>query len=198
MWDTGLDAALKGQTLDTGDMILRLNHTLVEQLAQIGVKPEDIDIVGISHEHPDHTGQAAQFPNAELLIGTKDFEDTKGEKDPFGPWRKDGARVHSASGDVDVFEDGSVMALHLPGHTPDHMALLVKLASGPVLLSGDTYHSRDAREKRGVPPFNTSREQSLQSMDKFEKLAKELNAKVVIQHEPRDIGLLPALPQDAQ
>ena len=198
LWDTGLDPTLKGKTFDAGDMILRVKQTLVEQLAQIGVKPEDVDIVGISHEHSDHTGQAALFPNAELLIGAKDFEDTKGAKDPFGPWRKEGARVHRASADVDVFGDGSVTALHLPGHTPDHMALLVKLASGPVLLSGDTYHSRDAREKRGVPPFNTSREQTLKSMDRFEKVAKDTGAKVVIQHEPRDIGLLPAFPQAAQ
>ena len=77
-------------------------------------------------------------------------------------------------------------------------AVLVKLASGPVLLSGDLYHSREAREKRGVPPFNTSREQTLQSMDVFEKLAKTTGAKVVIQHEPRDISLLPAFPQAAK
>ena len=131
-------------------------------------------------------------------VGNDSAETSSGEKDPFGPWRKEGARVHRASGDVDVFGDGSVTALHLPGHTPDHMALLVKLASGPVLLSGDTYHSREAREKRGVPPFNTSREQTLQSMDRFEKVAKDTGAKVVIQHEPRDIGLLPAFPQAAQ
>jgi len=76
--------------------------------------------------------------------------------------------------------------------------LLVKLASGPVLLTGDVYHSRNAREKRGVPSFNTSREQTLRSMDRFEKLAKDTGAKVIIQHEPRDIGLLPAFPQAAQ
>ena len=74
----------------------------------------------------------------------------------------------------------------------------MKLGSGPVLLSGDMYHSREAREKRGVPPFNTSRAQTLQSMDKFEKVAKDSGAKVVIQHEPRDIALLPAFPQAAQ
>jgi glyoxylase-like metal-dependent hydrolase (beta-lactamase superfamily II) len=198
LWDTGFPAAWKGQDKDLGELTVKEDKTIAEQLQQLGLKPADIDIVGISHMHSDHTGQASEFPNAELLIGTKDFEETKGKDDPFGPWRKEGAKVHSAQGDVDVFGDGSVMALHLPGHTPDHMALLVKLASGPVLLTGDLYHSREAREKRGVPPFNTSREQTLQSMDKFEKLAKELGAKVIIQHEPRDIPLLPAFPEAAK
>ena len=123
--------------------------------------------------HGDHIGQAAQFPNARLIIGKGDFEQTAGKDDPFGPWRGQGKPVTLATADDDVFGDGSVVALHLPGHTPDHLALLVKLASGPVLLTGDLYHSTIAREKRGVPPFNTSREQTLASMDKFEALAKE-------------------------
>jgi glyoxylase-like metal-dependent hydrolase (beta-lactamase superfamily II) len=198
IWDTGFPASWKGQTHDLGDLTVRIDKTLAEQLAEVGLKPADIDIVGISHMHSDHTGQAAEMPQAELLIGKADFDQTKGKDDPFGSWRTEGAKVRAVTGDTDVFGDGSVVALHLPGHTPDHLALLVKLASGPVLLTGDLYHSRDAREKRGVPPFNTSREETLQSMDTFEKLAKDTGAKVVIQHEPRDIARLPAFPTAAE
>jgi glyoxylase-like metal-dependent hydrolase (beta-lactamase superfamily II) len=101
-------------------------------------------------------------------------------------------------GDVDVFGDGSVVAMNLPGHTPGHMALLVKLASGPVLLSGDLYHSDEARVKKGIPPFNTSRADTLASIDRFERVAKNLGAKVIIQHEPADIAKLPAFPKAAE
>jgi glyoxylase-like metal-dependent hydrolase (beta-lactamase superfamily II) len=133
------------------------------------------------------------------VIGKQDFEQLAGKpEDTLRAWRGAGKNVTLASGDVDVFGDGSVVAIHLPGHTPDHLALLVKLKSGPVLLSGDLYHSTIAREKRAVPGFNSSREQTLQSMDKFEALAKKLGAKVVIQHEPNDIGKLPAFPQAAE
>jgi N-acyl homoserine lactone hydrolase len=198
VWDTGFPSAWKGQTHDLGDLSVRIDKTLAEQLAQLGLKPADVDFVGISHEHSDHTGQAAEMPQAELIIGKSDFDDTKGKDDPFGPWREGGAKVRAVTADTDIFGDGSVVALHLPGHTPDHLALLVRLASGPVLLTGDLYHSREAREKRGVPPFNTSRAQTLQSMDVFEKLAKDTGAKVIIQHEPRDIALLPAIPKAAE
>ena len=198
LWDTSFPAKLAGNEEDMGPLVARLSKTVTQQLGELGVKPQEIDIVGISHMHSDHTGQAAEFPNARLIIGKGDFEQTRGKDDPFGPWRKDDANVTAATSDVDVFGDGSVVALHLPGHTPDHMALLVRLPSGPVLLSGDLYHSREAREKRGVPPFNTSREQTLASMDKFEKVAKDTGARVIIQHEPRDIELLPAFPQAAE
>jgi glyoxylase-like metal-dependent hydrolase (beta-lactamase superfamily II) len=198
VWDTGFSAELKGQERDMGDLVARLDKSLSEQVAQLGLKPADVDVVGISHMHPDHTGQAAQFANARLLIGKADFDQTAGKDDPFGPWRGEGKKVTLVTADHDVFGDGSVVALHLPGHTPDHLVLLVKLASGPVLLTGDLYHSTDARAKRGVPPFNTSRPQTLASMDRFEKLAKETGAKVIIQHEPADIAKLPAFPQAAK
>lgn len=198
LWDTGLPATLKGKTEADDEMTATLSATVAEQLAKIGLKPGDIDIVGISHKHFDHVGQAAQFPTARLIIGKRDFEETTGKDDPFGPWRGGGKPVTLATGDVDIFGDGSVVALHLPGHTEDHLALLVKLKSGPVLLSGDLYHAAIAREKRGVPPFNTDRNQTLASMDKFEALAKQLGATVIIQHEPADISKLPAFPQTAQ
>jgi glyoxylase-like metal-dependent hydrolase (beta-lactamase superfamily II) len=206
LWDTGLPAELKGTTFPMGDNgTMSLDKTIEEQLAQLNLKPEDIDIVGISHSHGDHTGQASLFPKARLIIGQQDFKlaqepSRPGGPNPIAPWAeaKGGPVTLVSNGESDIFGDGSVVAMHLPGHTPDHMALLVRLKSGPVLLTGDLYHSTEAREKRGVPPFNTSREQTLQSMDKFEALAKQLGAKVIIQHEPNDISKLPAFPQAAQ
>lgn len=198
LWDTGFPAALKGKSQDMGQLVATLSVTVKDQLATLGVKPEQIDFVGISHMHGDHTGQAAEFPQAELIVGKGDFERTAGKDDPFGPWRGEGKKLRLATGDIDIFGDGSVIALHMPGHTPNHLALLVKLASGPVLLSGDLYHATEAREMKGVPPFNVDRADTLASMDRFERLAKKLNAKVIIQHEPRDVAKLPAFPKAAE
>lgn len=195
LWDTGFSAELKGRETDMGDMVVRLDRTIAEQLAEVGLKPSDIDVVGISHMHGDHTGQASQFPQARLLIGRADFDQSAGKDDPFGQWRsgEGGPITFVVGGKVDVFGDGKVIALHMPGHTPDSLALLVNLPDGPVLLSGDVYHSTMAREKRGVPPFNTSREQTLESMDRLEAIARETGAKLIIQHEPADIDKLPAV-----
>jgi N-acyl homoserine lactone hydrolase len=196
LWDTGFPAALKGKPNDMGRMVVTVTRTIPEQLAQIGLKPADIDIIGISHGHGDHTGQATDFPQAKLIVGKSDFEKAAGPKDPFTPWRGAGAdRLTLENGaDVDVFGDGSVMALNLPGHTANHMALLVRLASGNILLSGDLYHATEARTLKGVPPFNASRAETLASMDRFERLARVLKARVIIQHEPADIAKLPAFP----
>ena len=75
--------------------------------------------------------------------------------------------------------------------------LLVRLASGPVMLSGDTYHFAEQVAHRGVPPFNTNRAEYLASMDRFDRLARNLHARVIIQHEPADVGKLPVFPAAA-
>ena len=199
VWDTGLPAETKGKPMNENGMVAAIDRSLAEQLQQLNVAPSDVDVVGISHMHGDHIGQAAQFTNARLVIGKGDFEMLAGKpEDTLKAWRGQGKDVTLATQNVDVFGDRSVVALHLPGHTPDHLALLVNLKSGPVLLTGDLYHSTIAREKRAVPGFNTSREQTLASMDAFETKAKQLNAKVIIQHEPNDIGKLPAFPAAAK
>ena len=55
MWDTGHSMTIPNFAPKT---------SVVAQLAQVNVKPEQIKYVGISHYHADHTGQVGSFPNA--------------------------------------------------------------------------------------------------------------------------------------
>ena len=88
--------------------------------------------------------------------------------------------------------------LHTPGHTPGHRALLVRLkGSGPILLSGDAVHFAENWSSRGVPGFNTSRAESLASMDRLSRIARQLKARLIIQHEPADVAKLPLFPKAA-
>ena len=141
IWDTGLSADLVGKPAQaSGPFSMSLTQTLVAQLAKVGVKPADVDVVGISHYHDDHTGQAASFPGATLMMGKEDYEVAKQyppAQKAFAPWISGGSKVDPIEGDKDVFGDGRVMILAMPGHTPGHQALLVGLASGAVLLTGD-------------------------------------------------------------
>jgi hypothetical protein len=63
-----------------------------------------------------------------------------------------------------------------------------------VLLTGDLYHLRNNRELRLVPPVNSERADTLASMDRFERIAKNTRARVVIQHDERDFRSLPRFP----
>jgi glyoxylase-like metal-dependent hydrolase (beta-lactamase superfamily II) len=205
LWDTGVPASMAEKPAENAAQRISLKRTVVDQLKQLGVRPEQIEIIGISHHHFDHTGQAAGFPNAKLVMGKGDLEFLKGAAAPAGGdasplkhWLSGGGKVVEATGDVDIFHDGRVIMLDTPGHTPGHNALLVRLASGNVLLTGDLYHFTEQVAIKGVPPFNHDRADTLASMDRFDKIAKNLNAKVIIQHEPKDLAKLPPFPKAAR
>lgn len=200
LWDTGLDPAIIGMAKPPEGMTLKTR--IADRLKTLGLSADKVTYVGISHYHADHTGGAADFPKAELLIGAGDWEAVKAKKvDPrevtqLAPWVTGGGKVTPVTGDKDIFGDGSVVMLTMPGHTPGHSTLLVRLKNaGPVLLSGDQYHFRENRAVRGVPTFNADRAQTLASHDRFEDIAKVLNARVVVQHDPRDMAELPAFPK---
>ena len=118
---------------------------------------------------------------------------------PFKHWIGGGGKVEPVPGDKDVFGDGRVVMLSTPGHTPGHRSLLVRLTGmGAVLISGDLAHFRENYEKSGVPGFNVNRADTLASLDRFKQLAANLKATVILQHDPRDIGKLPAFPAAAK
>jgi glyoxylase-like metal-dependent hydrolase (beta-lactamase superfamily II) len=205
LWDTGLTDALIGRGFSNAAQTISLRRSLVDQLRQIQVRPEQIEIIGISHWHFDHTGQASHFPQARLLMGRGDVELLRRtppiDEDSargLAHWLTGGGTIEPLDADRDVFGDGRVVMLDMPGHTPGHYSLLVRLASGPVLLSGDLYHFTEQVENRGVPPFNDNRADTLASMDRYDRIARNLGARSIIQHEPADIAKLPAFPDAAR
>ncbi|PAX08611.1 N-acyl homoserine lactonase family protein [Sphingomonas lenta] len=202
IWDTGYAAA----TRNDPKAPIRLERTVVEQLRDLGVDPARVTRIGISHYHADHTGQARDFPGATLLIGAGDWAAVSAptpargvDPAPLAPWVSGGGKVEQVTGDKDVFGDGSVVMIDTPGHTPGHHALLVRLRGrGNVLLTGDLAHFQRNYDTNGVPSFNTNRADTLASLDRFKRMAANLKATVVIQHEPADVAKLPAFPQAAE
>ncbi|HEX4683468.1 MAG TPA: N-acyl homoserine lactonase family protein [Gemmatimonadaceae bacterium] len=196
IWDTGNGPGAGAAAPKT---------SLVALVQQAGVSPEQVKFVGISHYHADHTGQASLFPGATLLIGKGDWDVVSDPKTPtatsapFSHWVSGGGKYETVTGDRDVFGDGSVVMLNTPGHTPGHHSLLVRLHdTGNVLLTGDLAHFHENYDSDGVPTFNTDRAATIASLDRFKKLATNLKATVIIQHDGRDVSKLPAYPAAAK
>lgn len=206
LWDAGFGAELAGKTEEpVPGVTVSVKRTLVDQLREIGVRPEQVSLLGISHMHYDHVGQAASFPKAKLLIGAADLailstypKDPLLEPHRLDPWLKGGAPREGVAGDKDIFGDGTVTMLALPGHTPGHHGLLVRLKDkGPVLISGDLYHVAEQVPVAGVPRFNMDRVATLSSQQRFAALVTALHPITIIEHEPADVAKLPAYPEAA-
>jgi len=180
--------------------------SLPDTLAKIDVKPDQIKYIGISHYHADHTGQLPSFPKATVLIGAREWDALTSAKPPEGAnvkafegWIKGEGKVEPQATDKDVFGDGTIIMLRTPGHTPGHSSLLVKLAQmGPVIITGDAVHFHENWDSDGVPAFNYDRAQTVASIQRLKKIADNLKATVIIQHDARDVEKLPAFPAFAK
>lgn len=202
LWDLGLPGELAGNGEQTQSVFtVSLDRTIADQLAEMGLSMSDVEMVAISHSHFDHVGQASDIdPSTVWLVNQTEYdfmfpeagsEAAKGQPDnPFPAF--EGLQREIIEDEHDVFGDSSVLIFGTPGHTPGHSSLFVRLPeTGPVLLTGDLYHRTESREGRRVPQFNTSVEQTRNSMEAFEAFADGLGAKVIIQHEPADTDPLP-------
>jgi glyoxylase-like metal-dependent hydrolase (beta-lactamase superfamily II) len=203
LWNSGLPDALAQQPDGLRGQLyhVRVSQTLVSQLEKLGMTPDSIDYIALSHLHFDHTGNANLFNRATWLIQQPEFEaafSDRASQMGFDRTMYDSLRnntVQQLTGDHDVFGDSSVVILSTPGHTIGHQSLMVRLAnSGTLILSGDLWHFRGNRARRGVPSFNFDKDQTLASMDRVEQLLRQHQARLIIEHDPQDVNALGARP----
>jgi N-acyl homoserine lactone hydrolase len=185
LWETGVPDSVVGQkdgvTSPNGAVVWFRDQTLASQLASLGVKPDDITYVAMSHTHGDHVGNAKAFVKSKILMQKLEYESAMNTTSkPLS----DDQNVELLSGDRDVFGDGSVTIISTPGHTPGHQSLLVKLPkTGALILTGDLVHFQYMWDNKIVPSFNFNREQSLASIERVGKLVQQHKAQLWIGHD---------------
>jgi glyoxylase-like metal-dependent hydrolase (beta-lactamase superfamily II) len=134
-------------------------ENVIAELSAIGVAPQDIDIVVNSHFHPDHCGcneffrQATILCHAEELAAVKQA-DAAAKGYVAADWDHP-IPLKTIEAEHDLFGDGRVVLIPLPGHTPGCIGALVGLdRSGPFLLASDAVSIR-ANLDRDIVPRNT-------------------------------------------
>jgi len=192
LWDGGLPSATADTEgwQETFGLQVRLDRTLGEQLADIGLDYRSFDYMAFSHMHFDHVGVANEIEGATLLIQQAEYDAAfADEVTVFGfiPALYEGLRDADRQildGEHDVFGDGRVRIIAAPGHTPGHQVLFVDLEkTGPVVLSGDLFHFQLNRRERRVPSFNVDADATLASMERVEKFLDENDAELWMEHE---------------
>lgn len=203
LWDTGLPQSMADMPDGVKSSVYSMNvsRKLSEQLAELGLTPADIEYLSLSHYHSDHSGNSNLFKSSTFIANDAERRfvlsgDEAADKDSRDAYLelKD-TKTIVFKDEYDVFGDGAVRILSMPGHTPGNSALLVRLAnSGAILLSGDLHILQRGRALRTVPTFNYDPAATLRSMDLFEALAERENARVVVQHDKSDFEALPQFP----
>jgi glyoxylase-like metal-dependent hydrolase (beta-lactamase superfamily II) len=121
------------------------------QIARAGFDVRRIRWVVLTHLHTDHAGGLAAFDGAEVVVARAEWNLASGvggrvrgylpQRWPSGIEPKlvdfNGAPIGPFPGSYDVASDGRLLFVPLPGHTPGHAALLVRIQGRAYLCAGD-------------------------------------------------------------
>jgi len=203
LWDTGLSQSIadmpNGELETWGHKTVAVK--LSDQLEQLGLTPKDIEFLSLSHYHGDHSGNANLFATSTFIANLAEHEfmfskAMRAQAVAFAPYAAlENSNTVLFETEHDVFGDGTAVIKSMPGHTPGHSVLMLRLErTGTILLTGDLYIMKASRALKAVPSFNSDKIATLQSMKLFEALATREKARVIIQHEKSDFRSLPPFP----
>lgn len=168
----GVQTAVNGFLVNTGDLLILVDTgaaacfgptlgNLATNLKAAGYQPAQVDVVLLTHLHPDHAcglrsadGKAA-FPKAEVYASQQDADYWLSDKtmaaapkgaQGFFRMSMDSVAPYVESKHFKTFVPGGKMPGGLTsvaafGHTPGHTAYLIKAGDASLLLWGDIVHS---------------------------------------------------------
>lgn len=156
--------------------------------------------VFLTHLHLDHiTGLPDIANDVPLYVGATESTATSfknmfirsttdqllASKQPLQEWHFTPDPQQKFEGIIDVFADGSVFAISVPGHTPGSVAFLISTTQGPVLLTGDASHTRWGWENTVEPgDYTDDNERNLASLKQLKALvARHPNIEVRVGHQ---------------
>ncbi len=157
---------------------------VLEQLAMLDLRPEDIDLLICTHFDGDHAGNHAAFPNAQFVVQREHYEVARNGHPRFAvmrsQWDVPTSRYRLIDGDFELLP--GLELIETSGHVPGHQSVLVRLPqTGPVLLAIDAV----ARRENFVPdrtagPMDLDQEGAIASTRKLLDLVQREHVSLVI------------------
>ncbi|WP_321368940.1 MBL fold metallo-hydrolase [uncultured Desulfuromusa sp.] len=149
---------------------------LVDSLAEHNLKPDQIDILFVSHLHFDHFLNAELFPQAKIWVSERDLDYVLNREfidceDPYVP----DVMIRHMKAHLTPYRDGEEIvnglnAISLPGHTPGTSGLLAK--DGRVLFAGDAVKNLWEFDKNISPPAFFSSELAVENYKTIKEIAE--------------------------
>ena len=191
--DTGI--GYHQNPVSLGDHQVEMKGQLQSLLQEENLGPEDVDMVIISHFHPDHIGGIyteegkLNFPQAEIVVDQQEWDFWHSEEGQnLMPLFTDFIRenIHPLDKSTVRFlqEDyqnvvPGITAIQAPGHTPGHRVLIIESGGEKLLYAADTFlHPIHVENLSVQTVFDYDPQQARKSREKVLNIAEEEDALV--------------------
>jgi 4-pyridoxolactonase len=197
MLDTGFDKEWVERKLPFEKPTQTEEQTVAAQLAKLGVKPEEIDIVVNSHLHFDHCSANKLFPQATFVFSKSElrhaFVPDPWERlgyDPDLVWMPGMKMELLDIGDYEYEIVPGVSVILTPGHSNGHLSFIVRPGGGaqPMVFPVDVAYTRHNLEGKVLMGLHSDPEDLLRSMIKIENIAKKIGGTIFYSHDPESFA----------
>ena len=166
----------------------------VEALATLGVSPESINLIYLTHLHKDHISglvvkdnagkESKTFKNACVHVSKIEYDAWMNDI-PQNDWQKEVMGIYKDNLNLFAFDDTlpcGVLTLNATGHTPGHTAFRFS----DLLIIGDLMHGyalqRDHLEINSI--YDMDKEKSIESRKRLMQYARKCNLMIAGMHLP--------------
>jgi len=169
------------------------------QLRALGISPRDVKTVVLTHLHMDHDGGLKDFVSSEILVRPGELEAASGvagqirgylpqrwpsgfdpeplvlADEPFGPFPRSRR----------LTDDGQVVAIPTPGHTPDHVSIVIEAGNAAILLAGDASYSEANLVSDEIDGVSESETAALGTLARLREFAASRPTIYLPTHDPQ-------------
>jgi N-acyl homoserine lactone hydrolase len=203
--DTGANAALKA--LPRWHPYFRLavrfdierEQEAAPQLSAIGIVPRDVKTVVLTHLHIDHDGGLKDFVSSEILVSPGELTSASGlagqirgylpQRWPSGFNPKPLALADKSYGPFPrsrrLTTDGRIVAIPTPGHTPDHISIVIEDGEYAVILAGDASYTEANLIAGNIDGVSENEAAARASLARLREFATSRPTVYLPTHDPR-------------
>ncbi len=169
--DTGLP-----EIMPEGEADFENGQDVIQQLARLGLKPDEIDTVISTHYDIDHAGRHAAFTKAQYVVQRVHHLDAATNPryaDNRPQWDQPMERIRLVDGDTELLP--GLKLIETSGHVPGHQSVLVRLPkTGTILLTIDAVpfgagFTRDEQDDGSNPDAAAIRVSTIKLLDLVER-----------------------------
>ncbi|MBV9690728.1 MAG: N-acyl homoserine lactonase family protein [Ktedonobacteraceae bacterium] len=182
--DSGLPA---DYTPPSGAPLVAKEKNVLEHLADLGLRPDDINLLICTHFDVDHAGYHDSFASAELIVQRTHYELARSGYARFAAvrphWDHPALHYRLIDGDTELLPRLSL--IESSGHAPGHQSVLVHLPkTGPVLLAIDAVSfQRQFTPDRKAQPVEDEEQLRASTRKLLDLVAREHVALVIFGHD---------------
>ena len=195
--DTGFEKGWVERKLPFEKPTQTEDQLIVNQLAKVGVKPEDIDIVVNSHLHFDHCSNNKLFPQARFIFSKSELRHAY-VPDPWERLGYDPDLVVMPGMKMELLELGTfeyevlsgITLIETPGHSNGHLSAIIHPGGDtpPLVFPFDVAYTRHNLEDRVLMGLHTDPAELLDSMNRIENIARRIGGKIFFSHDPDEFS----------